>query len=80
MHPAVYIPIGVPLQFARTYNLETMGKKKRRGIFMQVQGSSSYSVTNKQFLRTTGNLADFENLPKGSESIIHEQGRKAEMR
>lgn len=29
MHPAVYIPIGVPLQFARTYNLETMGKKKK---------------------------------------------------
>lgn len=30
MHPAVYIPIGVPLQFARTYNLETMGKKKKK--------------------------------------------------
>lgn len=31
MHPAVYIPIGVLLQFLRTYNLETTGKEKEEG-------------------------------------------------
>lgn len=84
MHPAVYIPTSVPLQFLRTYNLETRGKgkggKRKKRITAAVLGLSTSSATKEELFQAVSSLGDLQGFPEAlNTSITCEQDGKAEM-